>query len=280
MDRPIDLRSPAPLSVAEWTSSLSDAAIRARQRYALSAVHLDTPLLVVPLSGTKNVIHGARTFSARAGDYLMIHRALDLGIENIPAADGPYLAGTLAFPWPLVGLARQLVLHGSGLDAARFDGGVVSRNAIRPHLLAALRQYLDLVRERAAPALRDHALVGILVALHADGASGFLLADDPSLAARIRLAVGAQPRHAWSSADFEAMFHVSGATLRRRLAGEGSNLRTLVREARLQHALGLLQTTRKPLARVAEECGYRSVASFREGFIGRFGVDPAVVAND
>ena len=280
MDRHVQTRAPAAISIADWTSSLSEAAICARQRYFLSVVNCNTPVLILPLSGHKNVTHGRDVYSAQAGDYLMIHGGVDVSMENIPAADGPYVAGVLEFPWRLIALARQIVIHGSDLETARLAKSAISRNAISPHLFSAIQQYLVLTRDRAGPALLDHALVGILVALHADGASGFLLADDPSLAARIRLAVGAKPRQEWASADFEAMFHMSGATLRRRLADEGANLRTLIREARLQCALALLQTTRKPLSRVVEECGYRSVSSFRDGFIGQFGVDPAVVAND
>jgi AraC-like DNA-binding protein len=268
------------LSVALWTSVLSETAICARQRYFIAAVRCDVPVLILPLQGNKNVIHGGHVLSAGVGEYVMIHRAMDVSMENIPALDGPYVAGVLNFPWRLVGLARQIVLDGTGLAREKIDKSSVSCNTVSEHLLAALRHYLDLVRCCASPAQIDHALVGILVALHADGASGFVIADDPSLSARIRLIVSAQPQREWASADFEEMFHMSGATLRRRLADENANLRSLVREARLQYGLGLLQTTQKTVAKVAEQCGYRSVSSFREGFIEQFGVDPAAVAND
>lgn len=276
----VELAEPARLSVAYWTSMLSGAAISARQRYRLSTVKLDAPLLVVPLAGSKHVLYGGQSFRAEAGDYLMIHRALEASVENVPAADGPYVAGVLDFPWRLVELARRIILDGDASAQGRFEQAGVSCNAIPSALLSALRHYLELAQAQANAAQLDHALVGILIALHVDGSSGFLFAEDPSLSARIRLMVGAQPRQEWSSADFEGSFHMSGATLRRRLAEERASLRTLIREARLQHALVLLQTTRKPLAKVAEESGYRSMSGFREGFLEQFGVEPGAVAND
>ncbi len=88
-----------------------------------------------------------------------------------------------------------------------------------------------------------------------------------------------KPSREWSSAHFEAALHMSGATLRRRLAEEGTNLRAVLREARLHHGLELLQTTRLPVKAVASECGYRSVSKFSRGFIAQFGIGPATVAN-
>jgi AraC-like DNA-binding protein len=111
-----------------------------------------------------------------------------------------------------------------------------------------------------------------------NGHAQFLHASDPSLGARIRLLVAAAPEREWASADFEEALHVSGATLRRRLAEEGSSLRVLLREARLHHGLALLQCSRRPVKSVALACGYRSAASFTRNFIDHFGVDPSAVA--
>ena len=71
---------------------------------------------------------------------------------------------------------------------------------------------------------------------------------------------------------------MSGPTLRRKLAAEGTSLRALVRDARLDHGLCLLQSTRRPLKAVAAACGYRSVPSFSRQFTERYGVEPALVA--
>lgn len=127
-------------------------------------------------------------------------------------------------------------------------------------------------------ALIDHAQLGVLIALARSGHGHFLNASDPSLAAHIRLLVAAAPDREWTSADFQEVLHISGATLRRRLAEENTSLRTLLLEARLHHGLMLLQTSRKPLKSIAQACGYRSVPSFTRNFIARFGIEPTAVA--
>jgi AraC-like DNA-binding protein len=128
-------------------------------------------------------------------------------------------------------------------------------------------------------AQRDHALLGLLLALARAGHDQFLHAQDPSMAARIRLLVAATPARNWVSVDFEMALHVSGATLRRRLAQEDTSLRQVLRETRLQHGLGLLQSTRRPLKSIALACGYLSVASFSRGFVAQFGVEPSAVSS-
>lgn len=252
----------------------------AEHRYRLASVKCDTPVLILPLSGTKNVNHGSRSFSAGIGQYLMIHRAMDVSMENIPAPDQPYVAGVLGFPWRVIGLARQIILNREHAASNKPGDCDISCSPISPSVSDAVHAHLRLMQRSPTATQIDHGLLGILIALHEDNASGFLLADNPSLSARIRLMVGSQPERDWSSIDFEDAFHMSGATLRRRVAEENTNLRTLIREARLQCALALLQTTRKTLTKIAEESGYRSLPSFRKGFIAQFGVDPAAVANN
>lgn len=73
---------------------------------------------------------------------------------------------------------------------------------------------------------------------------------------------------------------MSGATLRRRLAEENTSLRILLREARLYHGMTLLQTTRKSIKTVAQECGYHSSACFTRNFISYFGTGPSAVTNN
>ena len=70
---------------------------------------------------------------------------------------------------------------------------------------------------------------------------------------------------------------MSGATLRRRLQEEGTSFRAVLLEARLHHALFLLQTTRRSLKAIAAACGYRSIASFNRVFTANFGVEPGAV---
>jgi AraC-like DNA-binding protein len=253
---------------------LAAGATVAVQRYRLHAVACDMPLLVVPLSGTKSLHAEGKSWSCGPGQFLMMHFAMQADVENVPAGDAPYRAWVLAFPWEVIALARGLFPPG-GTPASRETIATVGHlGAISDALLAHLAD-----GDAHDLALRTYRLLGVLLALHRAGHTHFVQAQDPSLSARVRLAVSAAPGREWVSADFEAMFCLSGATLRRRLSDEGTSLRLLIQEARLHCALLQLQNSRKPVKAVARESGYKSVASFRRNFIERFKLDPAQVAN-
>lgn len=245
----------------------------ALQSYRLHALDIDQPALVVPLAGTKILTEGQASAKLRPGRYLMIHRALRCTVENIPE-HGDYRAWCIAFPWRVIDLARSLL----SAHAPPPPPGPNHTSGDLAALHAALRHLLAVLGAGADPGSTDHALLGVLLALHRQGDDQFRLAQDLSVAARIRLLVGGAPGRDWCSADFEERLHMSGATLRRRLAEEETSLRIVLRDARLHHALALLQTTRRPLRAIALACGYRSLPSFARQFEARFGVDPFAVA--
>jgi AraC-like DNA-binding protein len=248
----------------------------AHQPYSLRAIDIDQPMLVIPLRGTKTFSAGQDEMVVEQGSYLMLHRTMQGTVQNIPDHD-EYRAWCIAFPWRVIDLARSLLdAHTLRpvLGAGHSSGSLA---ALHPELQSLLT-VLGAAEGAFDNGAYDHALLGLLLALNRNGDAQFRLAQDPSVAARIRLLVGARPDRDWVSADFEQSLHMSGATLRRRLAEENTSLRIVLRDARLHHGVALLQTTRRPLKAVALACGYRSVPSFTRQFVERFGVDPAAVA--
>ncbi|MDP2804441.1 MAG: helix-turn-helix domain-containing protein, partial [Gallionellaceae bacterium] len=250
--------------VALEQSSLAASATVALHRYRLHAVACDLPLLMIPLSGMKRFHAMGGTWECATGQFLMTHFAMQADIENIPDGAVPYRAWAIPFPWEVVSMARGL-LHGAMLA----QGDAVSVGEL-PAVMEALLAYIA-DADTMDTALRNYRLLGILLALFRAGHNRFLSAHDPSLSARIRLAVSAAPAREWTSAHFEEEFCISGATLRRRLVAEATSLRALIQEARLHSALVQLQVTRKPVKAVALDHGYRSIPSFRRNFAERFG---------
>jgi AraC-like DNA-binding protein len=253
------------------------AVITAMQPYTLRVTDVDQPTLIVPLQGKKVISTEQISATVAAGGYLMLHRSFKGTVRNL-TEQGLYRAWCIAFPWRLVFLARTL-LDAHSLPPA--PGPAVGTGPLAP-LLDALQRLLTLPRTgvpEVDEAEHDHALLGVLLGLARIGESQFRLAQDPTLASRIRLLFGAAPARGWTSADVEERLHMSGATLRRRLAAENTSLRVLLRDVRLDHGLQQLQATRRPLKAVAQACGYRSVPSFSRQFAERFGVEPAAVAN-
>ncbi|HXU92937.1 MAG TPA: helix-turn-helix transcriptional regulator [Gallionella sp.] len=265
-------QSVGQLIAALEQSSLADSATVALHRYRLHAVACDIPLLMIPLSGMKRFHAGGRTWECATGQFLMTHFAMQADIENIPDGVAPYRAWAIPFPWEVVSMARGLLV-----GAVQKQGEAVSVGELFVAMDALLAYIGD--ADTTDTALRNYRLLGILLALFRAGYGQFLLAHDPSLSARIRLAVSADPAREWTSAHFEDVFCISGATLRRRLVAEGTSLRALIQDARLHSALVQLQVTRKPVKAVALDHGYRSIPSFRRNFTERFGIDPAEVAN-
>jgi AraC-like DNA-binding protein len=243
----------------------------------LSGVAIDTPTLLLVLRGKKRVRVRGRTATGEPGAYVMVHGAeiVDMEILAGGRGEGRYRAWVIGFPFRVIHLARALLAaHPEAMPPRSGDAlssGPVS--ALRSALLALL----DAAAASPDPAALDHALLGVLLALARAGQGQFLVAAEPSLAARIRLLVEDAPGRSWVSGHFEAELGMSGATLRRRLAEEGTSLRELIREARLHHGLTLLQSTEKPVKAVARESGYRSVASFSRSFSARFGVVASAV---
>lgn len=241
--------------------------------YRLHAVACDVPTLVVPLQGRKGVRCGDARFDCGPGTFLMAHRALQFDVENTPDRDGPYSAMAIAFPWRVVELARCLLLAQAG--PAPFGGPGLSAGAVAG-IVAPLRAYLEADTNDSAQI--DYLALGLLVALARNGHRAFLMARDPSVAARVRKLIAAAPAQDWKAFHIEQAMRISGATLRRHLREEGTSFRAVLLDARLHAGLALLQTTRRPVKAVAAACGYLSVTSFSRAFLRRFGVEPSAVA--
>jgi len=272
---------------ASWLSCRVDATggfpfvASACRSYRLKAVALDLPGLMVPLEGTKTVTLHGQAHVCRPGQCFVLHRPETVEIRNTPdTRSGRYRAWGAFFPWRVVELARTLLNAHFPLVASASDGAVGSLLELAP-----LRTSVEALQACGAssappdPAELDHRLLGVLVAIARVGHTQFLRAGEPTLGAQVRALISGQPSRSWTSALVEHHLHLSGATLRRRLAEEGTSLREVLREARLHCALGLLQNTRKPVKAVALDCGYRSVSSFSRNFSARFGVEPSRVAN-
>jgi AraC-like DNA-binding protein len=233
--------------------------VRLRQavRATFRAVKGEMPAILRVEAGCK-VIRGPRTVEVPAGSLVLLPAHLPLEVENHPAPHGPYRATALLVA-----------------DRIPTPSGTSSRDRTDdPRVLSAFDRALDLLRRPAVPqAIRDHAILEILLWL--DGL-GLRLPPPgpPPLADRIRALAGADLSRDWTAADFCRSLGLAEATLRRHLASEGTNLSALLSDLRMTRALGLVQGSDLPLARIAHEVGYASASRFSVRFRARFGVAP------
>lgn len=249
--------------------------VRASTAYRLNAVACDGPLLVLPLAGIKRAALADERWQAVPGDILAVHWPIRLDIENHPASStGDYLAAVIVFPPEVLAAVRGLCLPAPPC----LGGGVAVTVLPAAAVAGALERWL--AAGSAASAVRQRlAAVDLLLALAEAGHGSFLYPPPDSLVERITRLVATEPARLWDSAQVEDALGISGATLRRHLAAGATSLRIVLREARLRHALGLLQSTRLPVKTVAARCGYSSVSTFARRFAERYGITPSRVAN-
>jgi len=67
---------------------------------------------------------------------------------------------------------------------------------------------------------------------------------------------------------------MSESTLRRKLKAEGTSIQEIKDQTRMGFGLHLLQTTKKSISIIAQECGYQSQSRFTSRFKDRFGLTP------
>lgn len=91
--------------------------------------------------------------------------------------------------------------------------------------------------------------------------------NSTSVSARVRRLLREMPPADWP--DFETLagrFHVSAATLRRRLDDEGQSYRLIIDDLRLDMAIDLLSNTQQSLGEIAAELGFAETSAFHRAF--------------
>lgn len=275
------LPSPPPLlarltALAGAAREAGFACICARHAHGLSSVDVDRPRLTIVLQGHGRFASGGAVAELDPGDVLLATGRCRLDVLHVPeprgAGAGAYLALSVPLCEEVIDAARLLWARPVPVREAgivRLDSAEFADDLQRWSAALEAGRYVE----------ARLALAALVVALCARGHTALLAPAPPGVADEVRRLVGERPERDWRSRDFEAALGLSGATLRRRLAAEGSSLREAVASARLARALDLLYTTRWPLKTVAARVGYRSTASFVRRFGERYGLDPGRIGN-
>lgn len=236
--------------------------IRLRQavRAQFRAVVGEVPAILRVEQGRK-IVRGSVAGEVAVGGLALLPAAVPLDVENHPAEAGPYCAtGLLVLPQ---------------IAAPR---GVASALATEDaRALAAFDRAVEMQRKAAVPqAIRDHAVLEVLLWLDAAGVR-LPPPAPPQFADRVRALLAQDLARDWTAEDLSGELATSAATLRRRLAGEGTGFAALLTDLRMNRALGLLQTTDKPVGMIAQDVGYASPSRFALRFRARFGVSPGAI---
>ncbi|MCF1707213.1 helix-turn-helix transcriptional regulator [Tabrizicola sp. J26] len=234
--------------------------LRQSRQAQFRAVVGEAPAILRVESGVK-FLRGAIEGIVPEGALTLMPADLPLDVENRPAPGGIYRATGLVLPRDVGGP------RGTATAVACTD----------PRALAAFERALDLQRSVAAPpSVRLHAAEEVLLWL---AETGLVLPPPrpPLLTERIRMLCAEAIDRDWTASEVARRMAMSEATLRRRLAADGTTFSVLLTDLRMTRALGLLQTTDRPVGTIAAEVGYASASRFALRFRDRFGLSPSAI---
>lgn len=240
---------------------------------AFRRLWIDSPTLILVESGQKTLRGAAGEFQVRSGEVLALAGGQAFDVRNDPGDGdgGTYRARWLAFERPL--LAAWPVRRGGQLPARP----VVVLGPAAKQLVMAFGSMLEtLADNELPPAIAAHRAQEMLLWVEASGVR-LLLDDGERFAPRVRRLLAADPAASWRGPQLAASLALSEASLRRRLADEGTSLTEILLDVRMSNALTLLQSTPWPITRVAGEVGYQSPSQFAIRFRQRFGLAPSDV---
>jgi AraC-like DNA-binding protein len=241
--------------------------IRQSRRACFRALTAELPAVLLVRDGTKRVRWQGAAVDIGAGFLGVLPARTPITIENCPPPNGAYTA-------------NALVITGDLLDRLRRDGlpdGTPLRTTRHDRAVAAFERAATCLDDPLMPErLREHAVREVMLWMAEDGI-GFGEQKPPSFSDRLRTLLSAEPETAWRAGEAARALAVSEATLRRRLSAEGANFGDLLIDVRMSHALGLLQTTTKPVNHIALDVGYASASRFAVRFRKRFGIAPSEI---
>ncbi|NOY71406.1 MAG: AraC family transcriptional regulator [Gammaproteobacteria bacterium] len=244
------------------------------QLQKLRAVPLLQPMIMLVVTGHKEVTIEDRTYAVHSGELFIAPSDTTLWIKNNPdPCLNDYQALGLPFSFETQDHFRQVY----GADLEHWDIQSKWHEKAPETILFALCQWFYFCRNYAVDTpLVQHRQVEILLLLAQAGLAGNLLFNTlPSWRQRVSNLIAMHPAKTWQVIDVCTRLGISESGLRRHLQEEGSNFRKILEEVRLALGLSLIMETFKPISDVADAVGYRSQSRFGERFKRRFGLTPS-----
>ncbi|WP_445678958.1 helix-turn-helix transcriptional regulator [Radicibacter daui] len=251
------------------------ATVRQRRELYMARVAIDAPTIILVSRGSKTLVGEGWREVIHTDDAILLAAGVSYDIINSPDSDGLYEAawfafspGLIAAPFPEESLTRPV----EGQMALRSlpVGFVAAFERALGSMMAPETAPLPIMAQQARELLTWIALSG----------GRFLPAEAPPLPVRLRSMIAAAPEAEWKAPDLARALAMSEATLRRRLAAEGTSLGKLLTDVRMSRALTLLQVTDRPINWIAQEVGYDCASRFAARFRARFGFLPRAVRGE
>lgn len=213
----------------------------------------------------------AGTMTAVAGDVVVFPAGALVTIENRPARNADYRAEVLFFRDDLVAATFGHPGVSPHPVGAAF---LLPRPPAAPGVFAHVAETLN--DDRLPDSIRHHRLMEPLIWLR-DSGLHLPAHDDGAPLRRLRALLETDLAHPWRASEVAGMLAMSEPTFRRWLARHHLRFSVVLRNARLEQGLLLLQTSARPISDIALNCGFRTPSHFAEAFGRRFGHPPRAI---
>lgn len=235
---------------------------------------VEDPLVALVKQGTKRVYFGDEIYEIPEGGMAILPNNVEFHNENIPNANGMYEAHTL-------NIEKEIFQNANHQFNAKFlskpvplkiDNGLKELSAAFYNIFRKSDEVnyipIDIVN------LRKKELV-----LWLANNNYFLeINSNKNIKSEVFAIINGDIEFDWNLEIIADKMGMGISNLRRKLNEEGTGFQKILTEARMMHALGMIQTTNKSITEIAFCVGYSSVSRFSERFKERFGVSPKTLS--
>ncbi len=242
-----------------------------QQELTFKRLFIENPLLIFVERGIKSVHWSGGEYIIRSGEAIALAGGQPFDITNRLEEDGSYQARWLV--WDDTLITEYANAHPELAVIHHAQPMIAAPEAFVTALHRAVQSLED---EHVPVAIASHHLREILLWVGLQGCR-FEHTSTLTMAVKVRRLIGQDLAHDWSAAKVASAFAMSEATLRRRLADEGTNLSHILTDVRMSFALQMLQSTTQPVVQIALSVGYQTPSQFAVRFRDRFGFPPTAI---
>ncbi|MBN9234595.1 MULTISPECIES: helix-turn-helix transcriptional regulator [Phyllobacteriaceae] len=237
----------------------------------LARVINEKPIIGIVLSGSKEIWLGDAGQRFEAGDVFVFPHGRAFDVVNVPSeTTGIYeslIVEIARIPESVRRLGQPLRAPAAGLDL---------RVPLTEELADALpHAAVVLAASGHAGALAEHRLAEVLLLLREVPAAAWLF--EVSLAEHVAWLIASEPARRWTAEAIGRALGIGASTLRRRLVEDGTSLRAVLADTRMQLAHDILAKGEGNVTAAIGAAGYASRSHFGRQFRGRYGASPSAV---
>jgi AraC-like DNA-binding protein len=250
------------------------ATYHARAVETIRGMIIEEPALIVVLDGIKEVHIGGDMFEFSPGEPFVLPAGRTFDIVNRPdETSGRYRAVFISLPRDLVRRVQQAHPRHRAPPATSAQKPHDPQIDLTPQVVDTIAHAATALRRTGLDAtLAEHRVMEILLlighvpAIARSGAS--------SVSERVQHHIGLAPMDPWRAEGLARLLGLSTATLRRRLAEEGTSLRRILTTERMRRARAMIDEGERNIAAIAAACGYSSRSHFAASFRSAHGSSP------